>query len=138
MLKNIIATIIGFIAACATVYMFETLLGHTFYPLPQNIDGNDMDSLKANMHLIPTGAKLFVVLAHFMGIITGMTVAGILSKTSIIPSYIVGGLMVVATFVTIIMLPKELWFLVSDGMLAIAAFFFGKSLAARFIYGALV
>lgn len=138
MFKNILATIVGIIVASTTVYIFETLLGHSFYPIPDSIDVNDMASIKANMHLIPTGAKFFVVLAHFTGIIVGMTVAGFISKTSIIPSYIVGGLMVIATFTTIIMLPKELWFALSDGLLAIVAFLFGKSFASRFIYGTLV
>ncbi|MBL7559681.1 hypothetical protein JAO71_07680 [Olleya sp. YSTF-M6] len=138
MLKNILATIVGFIVAAVTVYIFETLLGHNLYPLPETIDPNNMESIKANMHLIPIGAKVFVVIAHFLGIITGMTIAGIISKTSIIPSYIVGGLMVIATITTIVMLPKELWFSLSDGILAISAFFFGKSLASRFIYGSLV
>lgn len=138
MLKNILATIVGFIVAAVTVYIIETLLGHNLYPLPETINPNNMESIKANMHLIPIGAKVFVVIAHFIGIITGMTIAGVISKTSIVPSYIVGGLMIVATFTTIIMLPKELWFSVSDGVLAISGFFFGKSLASRFIYGSLV
>ena len=138
MLKNILATIVGFVVASATVYLIETLLGHTFYPLPDSIDPNDMASIKANLHLVPNGAKVFVVIAHFTGILLGMLVAGIISKTSMIPAYIVGGLMVIATAATIIMLPKALWFSVSDGLLAIAAFFFGKSLAARHVFGALV
>ncbi len=138
MLKNVLATVIGFVVAAVVVYCIETLLGHTFFPLPESIDPNNMESIKTNMHLIPTGSKIFVVIAHFSGIIAGMTVAGMISKTSMIPAYIVGGLMVAATAVTIIMLPKALWFSISDALLAMAAFFFGKSFASRHVFGVLV
>ncbi|AUC75797.1 hypothetical protein [Olleya sp. Bg11-27] len=138
MLKNTIATIVGFIVAATVVYIIETLLGHAFFPLPEHIDPNDLSSIKANLHLIPIGAKLFVILAHFSGIIAGMLVAGMISKTSMIPAYIVGGLLVLATIGTIVMLPKTVWFAASDAVLAIAAFYFGKSLASRYVYGVLV
>ncbi|WP_397362202.1 hypothetical protein [Olleya sp. R77988] len=137
-MKNVIATIVGLVIASGVVFLFETLIGHHFFPLPDGVDPMDMESIKANMHLIPTGAKVFVVIAHFAGIICGMLVAGMISKTSIIPAYIVGGLMVIATAVTIFMLPKALWFSLSDGLLAIAGFFFGKSLASRYVFGDLV
>ena len=57
-------------------------------------------------------------------------VSGI-SKKSMIPSYIVGVFMFAATLFNIIMLPKELWFTLSDGILTIAGFFIGKTLAQK-------
>ena len=130
-MKNVLAVIIGFVVASLTVYSFETLLGQSLFPLPEGIDPMDMDSLKDNMHLIPMGSKIFVVIAHFIGIIAGMFVAGLISKTSMVPAYIVGGLMLLATFFNILMLPKELWFTLSDGLLAIVGFLLGKSLAKK-------
>jgi hypothetical protein len=47
-----------------------------------------------------------------------------------VPSYIVGGLMLAATAFNLIVLPKEMWFLLADGILAIVGFFIGKNLAA--------
>jgi len=134
MLRNILATIAGFIIASATVYLFENVIGQNIFPLPEGIDPMNPDSLKANMHRIPIGAKAFVVIAHFIGIIVGMFFAGLISKTSMIPAYIVGGLMLAATAFNIIMLPKELWFTLTDALLAIAGFFFGKSLAQKNVY----
>ena len=130
-MRNVLATIVGFIAASLTVYVFETLLGHALFPLPEGIDPMDMESIKANMHLIPVGAKIFVVIAHFMGIVVGMLIAGLISKTSMIPAYIVGGLMIAATFFNIFFLPKELWFSISDGALAFIGFLVGTSLAKK-------
>ena len=128
-MRQVLATIAGFIVASLTVYIFESLIGHNLFPLPEAIDPMNMDSIKENMHLIPTGAKLFVVIAHFMGIVVGMYVAALISKTSMVPSYIVGGLMLSATAFNLIVLPKEMWFLLADGILAIVGFFIGKKLA---------
>lgn len=130
-MKNIIATIIGLIVASLTVYIFESLIGHNLFPLPEGANPMDMEWLKNNMEQIPIGAKICVVIGHFMGIVVGMFIAGLISKISMIPVYIVGGLMIAATFFNIFMLPKELWFTLSDGVLAFVGFLVGTSLAKK-------
>lgn len=133
-MKNVLATIAGFIAASIIVYIFETLIGHNLFPLPEDSEPMNMEWIKNNMDKIPIGSKVFVVIAHITGIISGMFVAGFISKNSMVPAYIVGGLMLAATFFNIIMLPKEIWFSLADGTLGLAAFFFGKSLAQRYVF----
>lgn len=130
-MKNVLATIIGFIVASLTVYVFESLMGQNLFPLPEGANPMDMEWLENNMHNIPMGSKIFVVIGHFAGIIVGMFVAAKISKQSIVPSYIVGGLMIAATFFNIVMLPKELWFSISDGLLAFAGFLIGTALAKK-------
>ena len=130
-MKNILATIVGFIAASLTVFIFESLIGHNLFPLPEGADPMDMEWIKNNMDQIPTGSKVFVVIAHFMGIVVGMLVAGLISKTSMIPAYIVGLLMIAATFFNIFMLPKDLWFTISDGAFAFIGFVIGTTLAKK-------
>jgi len=130
-MRNVLATIIGFIVASLTVYIFETLIGQNLFPLPEGANTMDMEWIKNNMDQIPTGAKVFVVIAHFMGIVAGMFIAGFIPKTSMIPAYIVGVLMLAATFFNIFMLPKELWFTLSDGALVIIGFLVGKSWASK-------
>jgi hypothetical protein len=130
-MKNVLATIIGFIVASLTVYLFESLIGQNLFPLPEGSNPMDMEWLKNNMHQIPMGSKIFVFIAQFAGILAGMFVAAKISKNSMVPSYIVGVLMLLATFFNIMMLPKELWFTISDGVLAITGFLIGKSIAAK-------
>ena len=130
-MRNVIATIVGIIVAGFTVHVFESFIGHNLFPLPEGAKPEDMEWIKNNMDLIPVGSKIFVVIAHFLGIIVGMFTAAKISKTSMLPSYIAGGLMFIATFAMIIMLPKELWFSLSDGVLAIIGLFIGKSLALK-------
>lgn len=130
-MRNVLATIIGFIVASLTVYLFESIIGQSVFPLPEGANPMDMEWLKNNMDQIPTGAKAFVVVAHFFGIIAGMLFAGLISKTSMIPAYIVGCLMIAATFFNIFVLPKELWFSIADGALAFIGFLLGTSLAKK-------
>ncbi|WP_452224227.1 hypothetical protein [Lacinutrix chionoecetis] len=134
MLRNILATIAGLVVASATVYLFETVLGQAFFPLPEGANPMDMEWLKANMSNIPIGAKIFVIIAHFIGPIAGMFIAGLISKTSMIPAYIVGAVMVLATFFNMFYLPKELWFIIADGLFVIAGFYFGKTAAQRNVF----
>ena len=130
-MKKVLATIIGLIVASLTVYIFESLIGHNLFPLPEGADPMDMEWIKNNMDQIPTGAKIMVIIGHFMGIVVGMFVAGLISKTSMAPAYIVGGFMLAATIFNVAMLPKELWFSISDIVLAITGLLIGKSLAKR-------
>lgn len=130
-MKNVFATIIGFFVASATVYIFETVIGHTMFPLPEGVDPMNIEWIKDNMDKIPVGSKIFVVIAHFTGIIAGMFMAAQISKQSMVPSYIVGVLMLLATFATIFMLPKELWFTISDAVFVIAGYLIGKNLASE-------
>ena len=130
-MKNVLATILGFISAAFMVYVFETLIGQILFPLPEGANPMDMEWIKNNMNQIPMGSKIFVVIAHFIGIILGMLVAAKISKVSMIPSYIVGAIMLAATFFNIYVLPKELWFTLSDGILVILGFIIGKSFGMR-------
>ena len=130
-MKNVLATILGFISAAFMVYVFETLIGQSLFPLPEGANPMDLEWIKNNMNQIPMGSKIFVVIAHFIGIILGMLVAAKISKVSMIPSYIVGAIMLAATFFNIYVLPKELWFTLSDGILVILSFIIGKSFAMK-------
>jgi len=134
MLRNILATIVGFLVAGLTVHLFENVIGHNLFPLPEGADPTDMEWIKNNMASIPVGAKIFVVLGHFMGIVVGMFVAGLISKTSMIPAYIVAGIMILATAFVTFGLPKETWFVAAEIVGVIAGFYFGKTAAQRHVF----
>jgi len=138
MLKNVLATIVGFVVAAGVVFLFEQIMSPNFFPLPEGSKPEDMEWLKANMHLVPNGAKVFVVIGHFAGIVIGMGIAGFISKTTMIPSYIVAGLMIAATIFVTVMLPKSNWFMLGELVAVVAGFFFGKSFASNYVYGDLV
>lgn len=128
MLKNILATVLGFIAASITITLIEKL-GVVLFPYPEGAQPEDIEWLKNNTALIPKGAMICVIIAHAIGIIIGMFIAGFISKTSMVPAYIVGILMLLATIAMLIMIPSPIWYSISDGLGVIIGFMFGKSLA---------
>lgn len=134
MLRRILAAITGIIAAMITISIIEKL-GHTLFPYPDGAKPMDMEWIKNNIDLIPRGSMIAVIIAHGVGVAIGMFVAGLISKTSIIPAYVVAGFMIVATIANWFMIPSPTWFYIADGISVIAGFFFGKSLAHRNIYG---
>ena len=134
MLRRILAAIAGIIAAIITISIIEKL-GHVLFPYPEGAKPMDIEWIKNNVDLIPQGSMIAVIIAHGVGVAVGMFVAGLISKTSIIPAYVVAGFMVVATIANWFMIPSPTWFYIADGISVIAGFFFGKSLAHRNIYG---
>ncbi|NNK83165.1 MAG: hypothetical protein HKO92_08570 [Flavobacteriaceae bacterium] len=127
-MKQVLATIVGLIAASATVFIVEKI-GHTIFPMPDFIDSSNMESIKSNIESIPKGNMVFVAIAHGLGILVGMFVAGIIAKTSMIPSYIVGGLMVIISIAYYFLIPSPTWFVVVDLASIITGFIVGKKLA---------
>lgn len=132
-MKNILATLLGIIAAFACTMLFE-ILGTEVFPLAENAKPTDPAWLKANMDMIPLGAMAFVIMAHVIGIIIGMLVAGMISKISMRPAYIVAGLMLLATLYNLWDITHPLWFMLADVFALIIGFFFGKSLAQRYVF----
>ena len=45
-MKNVLATILGFISAAFMVYVFETLIGQSLFPLPEGANPMDMEWIK--------------------------------------------------------------------------------------------
>jgi len=133
-MRKILATIVGFIAASASVFLIEKL-GHTLFPRTDSIDSTSMESIKNNIHLVPKGNMAFVALAHGVGVLVGMFVAGLISKTSMIPAYIVGGLMVIISIMYYFLIPSPTWFVVADLASIIIGFFIGKKLAKSKVSG---
>ena len=128
-MKQVLATIVGLIAASLSVFLIEKI-GHSMFPMPDTIDPYDMESIKNNIELIPKGNMAFVALAHGLGILAGMFAAGLIAKSSLIPAYIVGGLMVLISVMYYFLIPSPTWFIVADLSSIIIGFFIGKKLAA--------
>ena len=70
MLRDILAGVAGIIIAVAIVFLADTL-SHMLYPLPADLDGNDLEALRDHIETLPSGAFLMVmggwVVATFVG-----------------------------------------------------------------------
>jgi hypothetical protein len=108
--KNIAAGIAGVLIAIGLVWIVE-MTGHTIYPPPPEIDFSDADAMTVYLSDLPIGAFLFVGGAWFIGTFGG-TVAAVRignAKPRVF-ALIVGGFMLLATTVNLVMIPHPLWF----------------------------
>lgn len=129
-MKKVLATLVGLVAAAAVILVFE-FLGEMFFPLPEQIDITDIDSIKTNIELIPLGSLIFVILAHFLGILAGMVVTTYVSRETLVPGFVVGGIIIIATLINLFVLPHPTWFLISDILGVGLGFFVGKTLSKK-------
>ena len=116
-IKDILAIMAGVFLGALTVMAIQ-MAGHYFYPLPDNVDPENVESLATHMADISTGAMLFVLLAWFSGAFTGALLA---IKAAPIRKKMAGGLVGFIQWLmalqTLNMLPHPLWMTVS-GLLA--------------------
>jgi len=108
--KNIAAGIAGVVIAGALVWLVE-MIGHSVYPPPADLDFGNPDSMRAYMATIPIGALLFVAGAWFIATLVGTLAAcKIGSAKPLTFAVVVGGLMLIATAMNLVMIPHPIWF----------------------------
>ncbi len=108
--KNIAAGVAGVVVAFALVWVVEKI-GHTVYPPPPDLDFADPDAMRAYIQTLPAGALLFVAAAWFVGATGGTCVAcAIGTANPRVFAAIVGGLVLVATAINLVMIPHPTWF----------------------------
>ena len=134
-MRHVLAVVAGLIVSMLIITGLELLSG-VIFPLPEGADPRDMEWLRNNMNSIPTGTLIIVAFAHLAGIIGGMFVATLISKTKMLPAYIVGALMLVATVVNLFMIPHPIWFKVTDVAGALVGLGIGKMLSIKKIRSA--
>ncbi|MBT8258072.1 MAG: hypothetical protein KJO49_06340 [Bacteroidia bacterium] len=129
-MKSVLAVIAGLIAAVVVIYGLE-FLSTILFPLPEGADPTNIEWIKENAELIPTGSMIIVALAHLLGIIVGMVIAAKVAGMTMIPSYIVGILLLVGTLLNLIMIPHPFWFAATDLIGVVIGLGIGKVFAQK-------
>lgn len=110
MLRNILAGITGIVIAVAIVFLADEL-SHMMYPMPDDLDGSNLQDLKNYIESLPTGAFLTVmggwVVATFVGAIVADRIGT--AKTWVFPT-VVGAFVFCATTANLIAIPHPHWF----------------------------
>lgn len=112
-MKLFYATFAGVIAAFISM-MFLEGLGHSFFPIPFEVDPENLDAIADKLHLIPVQMYISVVLAHGIGLLIGLLIAKSIDKASKISLYIIAGFFLVGTVVNLFMIPHPVWFAFAD------------------------
>ena len=126
-MKTFLATIAGLITCSVMIWALEAL-GHQLFPVPLKVDPNNLDELKHLMLNIPVESLVTTVIAHIVGVFTGLCVASVIQKESLVPLYIIGGLFLMSTALNLTMIPHPTWFNVADlgGVLLTSLLFLGS------------
>lgn len=113
-LRNIAGLVIG-IAVGAFVNGQLISLNGSLVPLPEGVNPQNIESLKAGMHLYTPLNYLVVFLAHSIGTLVGALLAGFIAQSAkLIFCYVVGSVFLLGGIAMVIMLPSPLWFAFVD------------------------
>ena len=108
--RNIGAGIAGVVVAGLLVWIVE-MVGHAVFPPPPDLDFANADAMRAYIDQLPLGALLFVAAAWFIGTLGGtLTACKLGTGQRYIYALVVGGLILAATVVNLVMIPHPMWF----------------------------
>ncbi len=113
-IRNVLAVIAGFIAGSA-VNMGLVMASPHIIPPPAGVDVNDMESIKASIHLYELKHFIVPFLAHALGTLVGAYVAVIISASyKLMVGLVIGVLFLLGGLSVAFMLPSPVWFIVVD------------------------
>jgi hypothetical protein len=127
-LRNVLAVIAGVVIG-GVVNMGIITLSGTLIPPPEGVNPNDLESIKANIHLYQPIHFLMPWLAHALGSFCGALIASLLAASRKMAFAIgIGGWTMVGGIAAAYMIPAPTWFIVADLALAYIpmAFLAGK------------
>lgn len=124
-MKYFTATLIGAIAGILSISLFEYLAIYLF-PLPADIDMQDINSISANMDSIPLinliAVSIGFALASF---IAGFVCVKIKTHNAFVPILAVGIILTIFGFVNFLTIPHPLWMIVVGSATFIPMTFLG-------------
>jgi hypothetical protein len=131
-LRNIIAIVTGIIVG-SVVNMGIITMSSSVIPPPVGVDVNNMDALKASMHLFEPKHFLFPFMAHALGTFAGALMAAVIAANSKMQIALgIGVFFLIGGISAIFMLPSPLWFSIIDLVGAYLPMgFLGAKLAMR-------
>ena len=112
--RNIAAVVVGLFVGSIVNMALITASPHVIPP-PPGVDGSNVASMKASMHLYEAKHFLFPFLAHaagtFVGALTAFLIAG--SRRELF-AYVIGLLFLVGGISACFMIPAPAWFMALD------------------------
>jgi len=129
--RSILAAIAGLVLGVVLIAVVE-FIGHYVYLPPADLDMTNPEAMKNLMTNAPVGALLFVILAWAVGSFGGGWLAArIAQKSHVMHSLIVGGLLMAAGIMKMLMIPHPMWFWVLGVAVYLPAAYAGASLGQK-------
>lgn len=132
-MRSVLAAFAGVVVGGLVVAIVEGT-GHALFPLPDDIDPTNPESIQAAMDRIPLGSMLFVILAWAVGTVCGSVAAARLTAPTghrTRSGLIVGGVLMLGGLMNLIAIPSPLWFWMAGLAVFPVAAFAGTLLVAK-------
>lgn len=115
MVRLILGVILGLLIGVFVTGAVEGI-GHMVAPPPPGVNLTDPAQMASVMEKIPTQAKIAVVLAWFLGVLSGASVANMVAGRRRLAGLITGGLLVALGVFTMATIPHPLWMMVTAAL----------------------
>lgn len=113
--KNVLAVLAGLVIG-GLVNAGIIMISGSIIPLPEGVDPNDIESIKANMGIYETKHFIMPLIAHAMGTLAGaFTAAKIAANRHVLWGILIGGCFMIGGIMMINMLPEApMWTKIVD------------------------
>lgn len=130
MLRLILGVLLGLVVG-VVVTTFVEAMGHTIFPPPAGVNLTDPATLKTVMSQVPLEAKFAVLLAWFLGILSGASTANLVAGRMALAGRITAGVIFAFAVWTMYTIAHPVWFMAAAVVAAALAAFaadkaFGK------------
>lgn len=118
-IRNILAVIVGlFIGGYVNMAIIKFV--SPYFPAPEGVNVQDIESIKANMHLYGFNNFIIPWLAHAVGTFVGALVACVLAASNKLTlALIIGFVFLLGGISMVVMIPQTpVWFILADLVLA--------------------
>ena len=113
-MRSILALILGLAVAILTVMLFQWI-SHTVWPAPEGLNLEDSAVMAEHLKGAPIGSLILVVAGYIVGTFDGVFLGCFIGTIKrYIYAVVIGGLVLVGTISTLIMIPHPLWFSISS------------------------
>ena len=127
-IKAGLASLAGVVVAVFVVAIVE-MAGHAIFPPPAGLDPTNPADLERLWEVVQPAAKAMVVLAWFLGSLTGSCTAIAISRR-VVPAWVVGAIIAAFSLYASQMFPHPAWMVISAIVLPLVAVLVAKRLMA--------
>ena len=131
MIKRILSVLAGLAVGAAVIFLTE-MINSMNIKMPEGLDMNNRDAIRAWMETLPMSAYLVVLGGYVLGSLIGALLATLISgRKSAKPAIITGILLTLANILNLMMLPQPLWFAIVSCLVYLPFAYAGFLLARK-------
>ena len=131
MKKKIMALVAGVVVGFILVIIFE-YINHLIFPPPVGMDPMDIESVKAFMKDVPTGAFVGIWIGWMLSAFVAGFVSGKIDKDNWKNnSYVLATVLLVASIVNMVMIPHPTWMIIITVLGYLPSTYIGSKLAVN-------